>query len=272
MNSTCEEKFLSIGTRKKRKAPILDYPSDEPGLIEPFEIYANKPRLPPRCVLCFFAEIIKKYKENNKLELVTELRGEGEPTPVYQYGQGDGAITVVVPGMGAPFACSILEELIAMGVRAVICVGGAGVLDGSIPVGQVMIPTTALRDEGTSYHYQKRGRMSRPHPLAVKAIKEACREREIPFTVVRTWTTDGVFRETKTIIEKRKAEGCLAVEMEASAFFAVSKFRKIVCGQILYAGDDVSGSKWKHRSWNRLTDRREELFQLGLESCRILKV
>lgn len=37
------------------------------------------------------------------------------------------------------------------------------------------------------------------------------------------------------------SEGCLTVEMEASALFAVGEFRKVHFGQILYGGDDVSG-------------------------------
>jgi uridine phosphorylase len=172
--------------------------------------------------------------------------------------------------VGAPFAAATLEELIGLGGHSFICVGGAGVLDSSIPLGQVMIPTEALRDEGTSYHYQKRGRFSRPHPAAVRALREACRARGQTAITIRAWTTDAVYRETSSMVERRRAEGCRAVEMEAAAFFAVARFRNVVLGLALYAGDDVSGETWRHRDWSRQRKIREDLFALGVEACRRL--
>jgi hypothetical protein len=58
--------------------------------------------------------------------------------------------------------------------------------------------------------------------------------------------------------------------MEAAAFFAVARFRKVRFGQILYAGDDVSGSTWDPRGWSRRFDVREELFWLAVDACRRL--
>ena len=39
--------------------------------------------------------------------------------------------------------------------------------------------------------------------------------------------TDAVYRETEVKVQHRKAEGCLTVEMEAAAFFAVAQFRSV---------------------------------------------
>lgn len=260
-------------TGKRAKTyPILEHPGDGPAVIEPAHIYSRQPRIPGRCVLCFFSEVISKYVDSKQLCKITELPGEGEPLVVYRHGEGDRAVAVVWPGIGAPFAASTLEELIALGGVAFICVGGAGVLDSSIPVGQLMLPTEALRDEGTSYHYQKRGRFSRPHPEALQALREACQDRGKKALSVRTWTTDGVFRETPSMVKRRRQEGCHAVEMEAAAFFAVARFRGVVLGQALYAGDDVSGEKWRHRDWTQQSAVREELLLLALDACRALEV
>jgi nucleoside phosphorylase len=64
----------------------------------------------------------------------------------------------------------------------------------------------------------------------------------------------------------RKREGCLTVEMEAAAFFAVAQFRRVQFGQILYGGDDLGGDNWDHRNWNR-HQIREQLFTLAAEAC-----
>ncbi len=63
----------------------------------------------------------------------------------------------------------------------------------------------------------------------------------------------------------RKREGCLTVEMEAAAFFAVAKFRRVMLGQILYGGDDLGG-KWNDRARMRQTVRAQ-LFELAAEAC-----
>ncbi len=65
----------------------------------------------------------------------------------------------------------------------------------------------------------------------------------------------------------RKAEGCLTVEMEAAAFFAVAQFRGVTLGQILYGGDDVSGEEWDTRGWTKNNTIREKMFWLAAEAC-----
>jgi uridine phosphorylase len=254
----------------KERAPILEFPGEGRAILEPFRLGAKDKPLPNRCVLCFFTEILKRERRRGRLTLARKLRGECEPIPVYRLGKGRQALTVSWPGMTAPFAAAVLEELIALGCNGFIACGGAGVLDGSIPPGKLVIPTQALRDEGTSYHYSRASRYNRPHPQAVKAIREACRARGIEPLSGRTWTTDGVFRETPRQIRNRREEGCLTVEMEAAAFFAVARYRKVRFGQVLYAGDDVSGTEWNPRGWRQRTDTRQQLFDLAVEAARRL--
>lgn len=252
---------------KKPLAPILEFPGPGKSIIEPARLKAGQDRIPDRCVLCFFSEVIKKVHRRGELKQINQLTGEGDPNPVYVIGQGKKQLAVCWPGVTAPFASAVLEELIALGGRKFIACGGAGVLDSSIPPGKLILPTAALRDEGTSYHYQKSGRLSRPHPDAVRAIKAACRARNREILAGKTWTTDAVFRETPKMIKRRRNEGCITVEMEAAAFFAVARFRKVRFGQILYAGDDVSGSAWDPRGWSRRFDVREDLFWLAVDAC-----
>lgn len=53
-----------------------------------------------------------------------------------------------------------------------------------------------------------------------------------------------MYRETPEMIAQRRKEGCITVEMETAAFFAVSKYYGISLAQLLYTGDDVSGEQW----------------------------
>ena len=69
-------------------------------------------------------------------------------------------------------------------------------------------------------------------------------------------------------MRRRRAEGCLVVEMEAAALFAVARFRDVPLGALLYAGDDVSGPDWDHRGWLGKRNVREQLFWLAVDAAR----
>ena len=56
--------------------------------------------------------------------------------------------------MGAPLCVNIMEDLYTNGVELIIACGGCGVLS-DIQEGEILIPTSAIRDEGTSFHYIK---------------------------------------------------------------------------------------------------------------------
>jgi uridine phosphorylase len=188
----------------------------------------------------------------------------------YEFEQGGKRLAFLHPGVGAPVAAGMLEGAIALGCRKFIACGGAGVLNREIAVGHIVVPDTAVRDEGTSYHYLAPGREAQASPEGVDAIERVLRAHNVPYLVGKTWTTDAPYRETPNKVKMRRAEGCLTVEMEAAAFFAVAQFRGVIFAQMLYGGDDVSGTEWDHRDWNNRTTVREKLFWLAAEACLAL--
>jgi uridine phosphorylase len=141
------------------------------------------------------------------------------------------------------------------------------VLQEDIAVGHVLVPTSAVRDEGTSYHYLPPGREVSASAEAVAAIEATLRDEGVADRLTKTWTTDAIYRETPEKIRRRKEEGCVTVEMEAAAFFAVAQFRGVSFGQILYGGDDLSGAEWDSRHWNSHTGIRDKVFWLAADAC-----
>lgn len=67
--------------------------------------------------------------------------------------------------------------------------------------------------------------------------------------------------------EAKLSEGCLTVEMESSALLAVSQFRNVELGQLIYGGDDLSNVIWDGRRCVDRTQIREELVNLSLRIC-----
>jgi len=92
-------------------------------------------------------------------------------------------------------------------------------------------------------------------------------KRGLPYLIGKTWTTDAPYRETPKRIAARRAEGCLVVEMEAAALMAVAQFREVQLGQVVYGGDDLSGSRWDNRGWQSRSEIRQNLFWLAVEAC-----
>ena len=152
------------------------------------------------------------------------------------------------------------------GKKFIVC-GGAGVLQKDISVGHIILPCTAIRDEGLSYHYIKPAREIAYGCETIKKIELQLLQENIPYVKGKTWTTDAIFRETKDKIDLRISEGCLTVEMEASALLAVSQFRKVELGQLFYGGDDISGFIWDGRQCVDRAQIREEIVNLSLRIC-----
>ena len=62
---------------------------------------------------------------------------------------------------------------------------------------------------------------------------------ELPYVMGKVWTTDAIYRETRNLVEKRKSEGCIAVEMELAGMQAVCDFYNIELYDFLVTGDIV---------------------------------
>jgi len=169
------------------------------------------------------------------------LRSEIGRNPIYQYLTDEGPVSVIHPGVGAPLAAGFVEEIASLGVSTLVACGGAGALVDHLNLGHVMVVASALRDEGTSFHYAAPSRIIDADPLGVRILGEVLDEHHIEHFVGRTWTTDAFFRETRSRVNRRIAEHCSVVDMESSAFIAVAKYRGLRFAQLLYAGDSLAG-------------------------------
>ena len=130
-------------------------------------------------------------------------------------------------------------------------------------LGHPVVVESAIRDKRTSYHYAAPTRVIDADPAGVTALQETLDGIGADYLTGRTWTTDAFYREPRTRIARRVEEGCLVVEMEASALIAVARFRHVRFGQLLYAEDSVAGSDWDHRGWTDAIDIRSRLFDLA---------
>jgi len=246
--------------------PILEFDPERDAILEPSHV-ARPLDVSEHCILCFFKEVIEKIVDERKARVVADNRWEDGPHTLYEIVYSGRRLAFYHPGVGSASAAALLEEVISFGCRKFIACGGCGVLEKDVPVGKLIIVSAAVRDEGVSYHYLPPAREIKANDQVVAVLQKTLSQKGVPYRLGKTWTTDAPYRETRARIAKRRREGCLAVEMEAASMMAVAEFRGVAFGQILCAGDDLSGSEWDNRGWQSRWEIRERLFWLAADTC-----
>lgn len=241
----------------KNEYPVCEYDTSRNPIIKPTDFLEKT--LPSKCVITFFRKELNQFVVDKNLPVIGHLHSEVLDIPIYEYSVSKERICITMPFSTAPGAAGTIEELHAMGCNKFIICGGAGSIKKDSRVGEIIVPVAAVRDEGTSYHYLEPSREVECHKATADFIISGLERLGIPYTVGKTWTTDAMYRETPEMIELRRKEGCITVEMETAAFFAVSKYYDIPLAQLLYAGDDVSGEKWDNRNWDNQKNVRANM-------------
>lgn len=187
--------------------------------------------------------------------------------PVYRLPYGGTSLGVYQTLLGGAASAAMLEEVIARGGRKFILFGSCGSLSQDIPAGHLVVPTAAYRDEGVSYHYlPPEDYVSLPTAARTAAILQ---ELGLPFVQGKTWTTDGLYRETRRNVSRRKEEGCIAVDMECASMAAVCQFRGVEFYQFLYTEDNLDGETWDPGLMGlQPQDAKDAYFKIALELAR----
>ncbi|MFH5882405.1 nucleoside phosphorylase [Liberiplasma polymorphum] len=246
----------------KKEFPILEFDSNKEALINPDHITKKHDKISERLVICFFIDAIDTLIKRGDIYLSDTIKGENH-VPIYRFKDKD--VTLIPGKLGAPACAGFLDDFIALGAKHIMFCGGGGVLRSDLTVGKLIVIDSAIRDEGTSYHYIEPSREITANPAIVKKITDFLDTNVIDYVVGKTWTTDAFYRETAARIALRTEEGAIVVEMEQSAMIAVSQFRDVNYGAIIYGGDDVSKKKWDSRNWRDREDIRLGLTELCVE-------
>lgn len=232
----------------KNELPILEFDTEQTAVVNPtheqFDLL-----LPRKCVFAFLGEYIDEFAKKTATRKVSAFVSATKVYPIYVTNYKGEEITLCQAPVGAAPAAQILDWLIGYGVREIISAGSCGALK-KFPESTFLVPSKALRDEGTSYHYAPPSRFLEISERARYAIEKTVLEHGMKYREVLTWSTDGFFRETKEKVAYRKSEGCSVVEMECSALAAVSAFRGATFGMILYTADSLFDvDQYDERNW-----------------------
>ena len=244
----------------KHDIPILEYDDSPHSVIMP--THQNLEFiLPEKLIYAFLGEVTDNYAKKQGLLPIAHFVSETKLYPIYVTEYNGEQIGICQAPVGAAAAAQILDWLIGYGAKKVLATGCCGALT-DLPENMFLVPTKALRDEGTSYHYLPPTRYAEISPKALTAIERGMNKLQLPYMECITWTTDGFYRETAELVEYRREEGCSVVEMECSALVACAQLRGAEFGQILFTADTlVNTEAYDERSWG------EESHEKALYIC-----
>lgn len=168
-------------------------------------------------------------------------------------------VSVTSTGIGGPSAAIAVEELVKCGCHTFIRVGTSGGIDLSVCGGDLVIPTAAIRGDGTSYEYLPKDYPAAADFSVVEALKmsadKICTGSEgNAYHIGVIQSKDSFYGETNPetmpvsdFLEKRweayRKCGCLTSEMECASIFSVAIARSVRAGAVITAIWNVERSK-----------------------------
>ncbi len=222
--------------------------------------------IPESVIFCYEANLLNRIID---VENVEQVQGVGGG--FYLLTETDNRVAVSGNnGIGAPGISMVLEILIELGVKRFINVGIAGGLQKNARIGDVVVCTSAIRDEGVSYHYlEDSSAPALPSENLTDAFMQTLEANSIRYTQGPTWTTDAYFRETVGEIQHYQQEGVATVEMEAAALFAISTLRGVDMASGFVLSDLAAELAWHPQILAQET--HESLFCLYQAAREILQ-
>ena len=246
---------------------LEEFDFDRSAVIEPTYVHHSVEGFPETVVSIFHHTLFQRIVDFLGGKAIAETKDVDGHWPVYEVNYKGKRFAMYKARLGAPACVGSFEDIIPMGAKRIILLGNCGVLDKSIEDCGIIIPTKAIRDEGTSYHYMPAADYIGINKKYIPEFIGVLEECGYPYVMGTTWTTDAFYRETRSKVAKRKEMGAICVEMECAAMQAMCDFRGVEFFQFLYAGDNLDHSTWDPRSLSgsaRLDDK-EKIAMLAFE-------
>ena len=154
------------GLQHPYREPVVFAPSDFAAHLASRGLLPTLP-VPEAVILCYQRSLVRDAQADRGA-----LPAGGAFSALYVLPEGGPAITSGY-GIGSPAAASTMEELIALGCRRFVSIGIAGCLQRDMAVGDLVLCTSAVCDEGTSPRYGETDRELRPSPPLTRRLAAA---------------------------------------------------------------------------------------------------
>ncbi len=233
------------------------YKENETPIISPKDFCAEKGEYADICIIFFSSDVYEKAVS----EFSTTLIGTVSPSIAREklHLINGTRIAFYRSQMGGGSAAMMMDEAAYMsGARKFVLFGSCGIIDKEVAKGKIIVPTSAYRDEGLSYHYI-------PNSDYVDIVSSSFTTSfflsiGVPIAQGKIWTTDAFYHETKEQMELRKKEGCIAVDMEIASLAALSIYRDYSFYPFCFGGDLLDAPSYDS---SFIADSEEKKSQTG---------
>lgn len=159
--------------------------------------------------------------------------------------ENGGSLSLAGPFLGAPHAVMGMEKLIVLGAKRIWVLGWCGSLQPHLRIGDLVVPDSAISEEGTSKHYPIGEIPPKASEELNQMIENTLKNNGQTFFKGEVWTTDAPYRETPEKVEFHQKSEVLAVEMEMSALMTLALYRGVKLGGLLVVSDELFNMKWQ---------------------------
>jgi len=186
-----------------------------------------------------------------RVDVITELWDDAEAVAHHREyrtatGEYDGTpISVTSTGIGSPSAAIAVEELARVGTDTFLRVGSCGALQPEMDVGDLVITTGAVRQEGTSDAYVREDYPATAHDEVVSALVAAAERLGHDYHVGVTMSADSFYAgqarpafggyeptDAADLLEGLRRAGVKNVEMEAAAILTLAGLFDLRAGAV----------------------------------------
>lgn len=220
---------------------IHDFDPETPSMIDMEAFYGPPKHLVDKCLVLFSKEIHDHLLDIYDCTVIGRIGACNGYTPIYSFPLDGEPVIFFLSAIGSALSSGFCYEVHwQTGATKFVMFGSCGSLDAEATRGRYIVPTEAYRGEGASYYYAP--------PADYIEVKGADRvaavfdELKAPYVQGRVWTTDSMLRETVGLVDRRKREGCIAVEMELAGVQALCDFYGLELYDFLEAGDVLAES------------------------------
>lgn len=247
---------------------INDYDPDTASLVNLESFYGKRKNIVKKCMIIFSDVILRYLLDHYECSVIGSASAGGGK--IYCFAFNGEKIAFYHSAVGSALAAETCYHVYwQTGAAHFIMFGSCGSLDRKKTQGKFIVPTECYRGDGCSYYYAPASDY-----LPVRNAEKVVSVFDtigIPYVRGKVWTTDSMLRETAGLVQKRKSEGCLAVEMELAGVEAICDFFGLKLYNFLEPGDILDESGHDTRELSKANHNLEKLF-IALEIVRRITV
>lgn len=186
-------------------------------------------------------------------------------------------VSVCSTGIGAASTEIAVVELIELGAKVLIRIGGTGVIHKDLKVGDMVITTASMRQGGSSYHYAPLEYPAVASFEVVESLMEACKNRETIYTkgigasigsffAGQGRPANGKNFNDTDIIKNYQRLNVINMEMEAETIITLSNVFGVMSGAICAIHANRVTDEWLYD----FADAQRNMCQIALDSVELL--